>query len=108
MTIGQHGRTGGRIEPGDFIANGQKIVTTAGTQVALTTDADTYVSIVIKALAGNTGDIYVGDSDVSSSNGFVLDAGEAVSIDFKILSRIWIDSSVNGEGVSWLAIKYGG
>lgn len=85
------------------VYNGQKTVTTAGTQEALAS-ATTIESVTIKALAANTNNVYVGDSSVSSSNGFVLDAGEAVSLDIADLATVYIDVDTNGEGVSYLAI----
>ena len=85
------------------IFNGQKVVTTAGTQVLLITDDEEIYVITIKAKSTNTGDIYVGDADVSSSTGFILSAGEEVTIFIdEDDTSIWIDSSVNGEGVSYI------
>ncbi len=85
------------------VINGKKTVTTAGTRVALA--ASTAVkSVTIKALAANTGLIYVGDSSVASTNGFQLSAYESVSLDIANLSTINIDSAINGDGVSFLAV----
>jgi hypothetical protein len=82
---------------------GHKTVTTAGTPVQLTsTDFRAYV-VTIKALAANTGDIYIGDGNVSNLNGFVLDAGEEVTIFVdNVDTDVYVDSSVNGEGVSFI------
>lgn len=85
------------------IFNGQKAVTTAGTQVALASSQAITHSVKIKALHGNSGWIYVGNSSVSSSNGYVLDAGETLEIQVANLATVYIDSSVNGEGVSYVA-----
>jgi hypothetical protein len=82
---------------------GQKVVTTAGTAVKVLTTDDGYYTLIIKALSTNTGLIYVGNSDVDSTNGFELDAGEETII---VISEgqldIYIDSSVNLEGVSYI------
>jgi hypothetical protein len=86
------------------VISGQVNVTTAGTAVALGTTND-IISVVIKAKSSNTGNIYVGGSNVSSSNGLILSAGDAVSLDINNLSSVYIDSDVNGEGVSYLALK---
>jgi hypothetical protein len=88
---------------GSTVYNGQKTVTTAGTQVALASSQAITHSVKMKALHANTGWIYVGDSSVSSSSGYVLDAGETVEFQIANLSTIYIDSSVNGEGVSYIA-----
>lgn len=84
--------------------SGQKTVTTAGTAVALGTERIAG-TLIVKALATNTGDIYIGNDgtgDVDEDTGFVLDAGEDIAFLYVgDLSSIMIDSSVNGEGVSW-------
>lgn len=85
------------------VYNGSKNVTTAGTRVALAA-SQAISSVTVKAKAANTGSIYVGDSTVSSSNGFVLAAGEAISMDIDNLADIYLDSSVNGEGVTYVAV----
>lgn len=82
-------------------SHGQKTVTTAGTEVVLGTGA-LISGVMIKALHGNTGWIYVGGNPVTLSTGFVLDAGEQVFIECDNLSDVYIDSSVNGEGVSYI------
>ena len=83
-------------------SHAHKTVTTAGSAVQLSTA--TILSITIKALAGNTGFIYVGGSGVSSSNGFELDAGDSVTLAIDEADEIWLDSSVSGEGVSFIAV----
>ena len=87
--------------PGTIVGNGVTTVTTAGTRVALSSSTS-IASVTVKASATNTGYIYVGSSSVSSSNGFQLSARDAVSIDIDNLSKVYIDSSVNGEGVSYI------
>jgi hypothetical protein len=83
--------------------SGKKTVTTAGTAVHLD-DVDCK-SVSIKALASNTGTIYVGGSDVDSTNGLELAAGESIDVAIDNVSRFYIDASVDGEGVSWLAVN---
>lgn len=83
-------------------------VTTAGTQVQCISTVTYSPFIYIEAKDTNTGSIYVGDLNVSSSLYIAkLSAGQGVNIgaDFfgrtdtqKLdLSTVWIDSSVNGE-----------
>lgn len=86
------------------IYNGKKTVTTAGTAEALA-DSTPVKSVVIKALYSNTGKVYVGDSSVSSSNGFELEAGDAIAIEIDNLNKIYIDADNSGEGVSYIAIN---
>ena len=84
------------------IRNGKKTVTTAGTRVALVGSSTSCAAVIIRALSANTGTIYVGDSSVSSSNGHTLSAGESVGLAINDLASVYIDSSVNGEGVTFL------
>jgi len=86
------------------IISGQKNVSSAGTAEALGSATD-IISVTIKAKSSNTGNIYVGGSDVSSSNGLILEPGDAVSLDINDLSTVYIDADTNGEGVSYLALK---
>jgi len=88
------------------IEHGQDSVATAGTSVQ--PNGGTSISIpdgsalVVRANGTNSGNIYVGDSDVSSSNGFELGAGESLSIQTTDVNNIHIDADNNGEGVSWI------
>lgn len=87
--------------------SGQKAVTAAGTAEALGS-ALINGALMVKALAANTGYIYVGNDgagDVTSANGLELAAGEVFIFDFlSSLANIMVDSSVNGEGVAWLML----
>jgi hypothetical protein len=85
------------------ISNGKTTVATAGTRVTLASST-TVRSIVVKALNSNTGTIYVGNSTVASSNGLQLAAGESVAFDLTNLNTVNLDSSVNGEGVTYMAV----
>lgn len=64
--------------------------------------------LMVKALLANTNNMYVGNDgagDVTSANGMQLDAGEVIIFNYVgDLNTLWIDSSVNGEGVSWLML----
>lgn len=84
------------------VKSGVTNVATAGTRVALSTGKVTWV--VIHAKSGNTNVIYVGGSDVDSTNGFILAANQFTPrLPVNDLSKIYLDSAVNGEGVSWIA-----
>ena len=91
------------IETPTVAGSGQKTVTTAGTRVQLATTT-AVASLTIKAKRTNTGSIYVGDSTVTSSTGFILAAGDSISLDISDLATIYLDSSVNAEGVSFLYV----
>ena len=89
------------------IISGQKTVTAAGTAVQLATSRQVASALMVKALNGNTGLVYVGQvsGDVSSANGVPLAAGESVVFSFVgNLAEVWVDSAVNAEGVAWLML----
>ncbi len=85
---------------------GKKTVAVAGTAEALPSSATPIKSITIKALASNTGKVYVGGSGVSSANGLELSKGESISFNYNgNLNDIYIDADVSGEGVVYFALK---
>lgn len=84
-------------------------VATAGTAVAL--GSGKARKLVIKALAGNTGVLYFGDSTVDSSNGFEMAQGDQLILDeshqtnlSKIpefdLANHFVDAATNGDKLS--------
>jgi hypothetical protein len=93
--------------------NAAVTVTTAGTRVQMSSDVDYKpASVYVEALGSNTGYIYVGLSNVSSTVYISrLAAGEGLTIEVPgagganyragsqgiQLSTLYIDSSVNGE-----------
>jgi hypothetical protein len=82
----------------------QKNVTTHGTPVQLTAQTvDPDQTVLVKAKAGNTGSITVGYTSASALNSgtgwFKLAAGQAIELKVTDTSKIWIDSTVDGEGV---------
>lgn len=87
--------------------SGKKTVTAAGTAEALGS-GQVHGALMVKALAANTGLIYIGEDgagDVASTNGMELSAGDVVVFDnVANLSELMIDSAVNGEGVAWLIL----
>jgi hypothetical protein len=88
--------------------SGQKTVTTAGTAVALGSQ-DIIGSLMIKALDTNTGVVAVGNdglNDVTVSNGLRLEAGDVIVFEYVgNLASLYLDSAVNGEGVSWIQLS---
>lgn len=102
--------------PGQYIGNikggGRKVVTTAGTRVQLTATSTPCEGVILEALEANTGHIVVGGADVVASAatrvGFRLPSGEnpmPVLLPVKDLSLIWLDSTVNGEGISYMPLS---
>jgi hypothetical protein len=84
----------------DTLGTGTKTVTTAGVRVQLSTDETiTCMYVIVCAKVTNTGYIFLGGSDVSSTSGIPLAALEKIRIDIDRLNKIYIDSSVSSEGV---------
>ena len=85
--------------------SGQITVTTAGTAVVGTT-TEVYSGFFIRALSGNTGNVYVGNNgsdDVASTNGFELAPGDQIYIEAPNLNELYFDVATGGDAVSWLA-----
>jgi len=85
------------------IYHGKTTVSTAGTEVTLASSQVITSGVTIKALSGNTGLIFVGANPVTSATGFELNAKESVFIEVANLTTIYVDSAVNGEGVTYIA-----
>ena len=82
---------------------GQITVTTAGTAV-IGTDVPGY-GFVVKAMAGNTGIVYVGNDgagDITATNSFELSAGETIYIETDNLANLYFDAATNGDKVCWV------
>ena len=90
--------TGSTLKDGNVAS-----VTTAGTRVQLPSLVCSKVTIIAKRL--NTGYIYVGKNTVSSTvYGAELAALDSIDLEVSNLNEIWIDSSVSGEGICYVAI----
>lgn len=75
------------------------------TAVALTDLAFKFsYGVTVKADAGNTGFVYVGDASVSATNGFQLDGGEEVFLAVDDPSKIYIIGSADNQDVSWIGV----
>jgi len=97
----------------------QRAVTAAGTpekiKEAVESVQNQVISIKIRAKTGNAGDIYLTYGDqraAASTTGDILAPGEVSILDvhniydgYLDLSKIWIDSSVNGDGISYTAFE---
>jgi hypothetical protein len=78
-------------------------VTTAGSKIQLSNISCKEVTVI--ARKGNTGSIYVGGSDVSSFLfGVELEANESFTFSVSNANLIYIDSSIDGEGISYVTV----
>jgi high-affinity K+ transport system ATPase subunit B len=90
-----------------------KVVAVAGARVKLTAASTKVRKVKIKALKANTGAIYLGDVTVTAANGYQLNSGDEIEVmdlfwrdgDIIDLTALYIDSAVNGEGVSIVYIS---
>lgn len=95
------------------IFTGQKNVTTSGTPVQLANQSVENDQIVLlKAKAANTGSITIGSSSTTALNSgtgfFKLAAGQSIEIRCTNTNLIWIDATVNGEGIEYFVGASGG
>jgi hypothetical protein len=84
--------------------SGQITVTTAGTEVQGPDIAGSN-GFYVKALAGNTGVVYVGNNGagvVSSTTGFQLDKSNVILIQVENLNELWFDAATSGDKLCWL------
>ena len=87
--------------------DGRTVVAAAGTRVQLTTASTPCSWVTVVALTGNTGQVNVGDIGVvaaagATERGVPLLAGDSVTLPVRDASSLWLDSRVNGEGVTYL------
>lgn len=84
-----------------IVGSGSKVVTTPGIRVQLSTISVPTRKVTVQSMYTNTGNIYLGDSTVASSNGLVLYPGAATSFTPtpSNLNLLWIDAVNAGEGV---------
>ena len=61
--------------------------------------------VVVKALAANTGNIFIAETQAKTgvaADRFILAAGSAASLKVANTSVIWFRAATNGEGVEWI------
>lgn len=94
--------------PAGSLRDGRKTVATGGTAERLSSTATRCRSLIITAETDNTGVIVLGGSTVVASlatrRGTPLAAGESISLDVSDLSVVWLDTTVNGDGVTYTAL----
>lgn len=97
-TDGNPTTSGGSSIPTAIVDNSENVVT-AGTRVQLTTA--TCKKIIITAKAANTGTIWVGGATVAAGRGIPLVALQNVTLDISNANAVYIDATVNGEGITY-------
>lgn len=79
---------------------GQVKVSVTNTAVQLTSNVLT-VGVIVQALLGNVGNVVIGDSSVTTSNGFQLQPGQATSAALLNVNGLYINGT-SGDGVCFL------
>lgn len=104
-----------RYKPRTFIVD----VTTAGTKQQITTANIQTPWVMLQVLDGNSGSIFVGDDQVSSTNGIELKETNYAGADLFAphlilsvpapatisLSDIWVDTSNSGDDVAVMYLE---
>ena len=86
----------------------QKTVAAAGTAEAMSSTSQRVRSVTIVAKSSNTGQVYIGGSDVASTTNAGLAPGDALEIPSESwldLSDVYIDVDTNGEGIDFYGVK---
>ncbi len=98
------------LAPYRLVSSGVFTVPTAGTQLQLTATSTPCRKIVFQCLTGNSGDMYVGLSDVSATTANLtvkkfsaLESESLPIVEFEIenANRVYIDSANNNDKVSY-------
>lgn len=90
------------VEVGTTVLNGQVKVAVTNTAVQLSGTQTVKNGVIIQALAANAGNVVIGSSSVTTSNGFQLQAGQATSIAVNDLSTLYVNGTAN-DGVCYIA-----
>ena len=91
------------------ISDDRKVVTTAGTRVALATSF-ACKEVIITAETDNTGIVVVGAAGtvvaaIATRRGVPLAAGDSLTLQIDNLADIGLDSTVSGDGVTFMAFS---
>lgn len=83
------------------VLNGQQTVTTSAVNLGNLV----IKTLCVKALAANTGNLYLGGSTVSTSNGMELAANQSWCANLSNTNSVYIVAGSSVGGVSWVATK---
>ena len=103
-----NGKTTARPDIGG-IGDGRKTVATAATAEALVAASTPAKYVIITAESDNTGVIVVGGSTVvaalATRRGIPLAAGKSMAFAVDDLADVYLDTTVNGDGVTFLYLN---
>lgn len=78
---------------------GQATVSVTNTAVQLSNQACS--AVIVQALAANAGNVVIGDSSVTTANGFQLQPGQAAGIAISNVNKLYVNG-IAGDGVCWI------
>jgi hypothetical protein len=85
------------------VVSGTITVSSAGTAVQADHKGN-FRTVMFKARSGNAGKVYIGGSDVSSSDGMELDRGDTITFNLTedaSSSQFWADAANNDDKVDF-------
>lgn len=85
-----------------MIVSGQFVPPDTTTYHYLTGHVPLVVGIIVKALAGNSGTVYVGGYGTSTGNGFPLAKSEVVFVPLSWLDQLTVASATSGDGIAYI------
>lgn len=86
----------------DFV-HGQTTVGTTAVQVS-STSFGLQFGLVVKADDDNSGTVYVGDSDVTTNDGFRLEAGQALTMEVDNVIRVYCIAGAAGQTIHYFGV----
>lgn len=90
-----------RQEAPKNLYNGAKVATSSAVALGISQDIS---SITVKALAGNTVKVYVGNASVTDATGIELSASESVSLAVKNVADVFIIAPTGSPEVRFIAV----
>ena len=90
--------------PPDTITDGAKTVTTAGTAETLVAASTPAKIVILTALTGNAGIMWIGGSTVADGRGVPLTPRQSVTLQIDDLQKVYLDTDNSTDGVSYVAL----
>ena len=87
-----------------MVISGTIKVTSTGTRVQAAHKGN-FNTVVFKARSDNTGDVYLGGDDVSSTDGMTLTPGESIQLQLAnpvSTSQFWADAANNNDQADFI------
>jgi hypothetical protein len=90
------------IDPHTTIAASAQAAVAASTAYQLPNQ--TCVAVALKGRPGNTGNVWIGGSSVTNTNGFPLDAGDAISLQVNNMNLLYYWCDTANDRICWIVI----